>query len=119
MMLRTKRGLRGETRSSRVYSRLTRRQPFLRPAPRLLIAMNSEPERNPQPTEEHVVDRDGSGPFDLLGMRGRSEASQIFPVTVLKRTLTLTADAIVLTLAAPFFAVWWLYRAAKRIGLPK
>ena len=31
------------------------------------------------------------------------------------RALTLTADAIVLTLASPFFAIWWLVRTARRL----
>lgn len=31
------------------------------------------------------------------------------------RAVTLTADAIVLTLAAPFFAVWWCVRALQRL----
>lgn len=32
---------------------------------------------------------------------------------ILRRGLTLTADAIVLTLASPFFAVWYLQRAIR------
>ncbi len=31
------------------------------------------------------------------------------------RAVTLTADAIVLTIAAPFFAVWYVARAIKRL----
>ena len=31
------------------------------------------------------------------------------------RVLTLTSDAIVLTLASPFFAVWWIVRTARRL----
>lgn len=34
---------------------------------------------------------------------------------VAKRALSLTSDAIVLTLAAPFFAVWWMVRTTRRL----
>jgi hypothetical protein len=35
--------------------------------------------------------------------------------TIAKRALSLTSDAIVLTLAAPFFAVWWVVRMTRRL----
>ena len=35
------------------------------------------------------------------------------------RALTLTCDAIILTLAAPFFAVWWVVRAVRRYSSRK
>jgi hypothetical protein len=34
---------------------------------------------------------------------------------VAKHVLSLTSDAIVLTLAAPFFAVWWIVRTTRRL----
>ena len=35
------------------------------------------------------------------------------------RALTLTCDAIILTLAAPFFVVWWVVRAVRRYSSRK
>jgi hypothetical protein len=34
---------------------------------------------------------------------------------IAKRALSLTSDAIVLTLAAPFLAVWWIVRTSRRL----
>lgn len=39
--------------------------------------------------------------------------------SVYKRAIWLTSDAIVLTIAAPFFAIWWIGRTIKRIVAPK
>ena len=55
-------------------------------------------------------------PADLVFIRDRSEDRFIFPANVLKRTLTLSSDAIVLTLASPFFAVWWAFTLVKRMN---
>ncbi|MEQ1651512.1 MAG: hypothetical protein ABL897_03400 [Hyphomicrobium sp.] len=40
-------------------------------------------------------------------------------IPVMKRALYLTSDAIVLTLASPFFAIWWSVRAVRRWMQPK
>ncbi len=39
----------------------------------------------------------------------------MYATPILKRTLTLTADAVVLTLASPFFAAWWIVRSVRRL----
>ncbi|MEQ1669792.1 MAG: hypothetical protein ABL893_02940 [Hyphomicrobium sp.] len=38
----------------------------------------------------------------------------MYAAPVLKRTLGLTSDAILLTLASPFFLAWWTVRAVRR-----
>ncbi len=43
----------------------------------------------------------------------------MYAIPVYKRAVWLTADAIVLTIASPFFAVWWVARAIKRKLQPK
>lgn len=39
--------------------------------------------------------------------------------SIYKRAVWLMSDAVVLTIAAPFFAVWWIGRAIKRMAGPK
>lgn len=39
--------------------------------------------------------------------------------SVYKRAIWLMSDAVVLTIASPFFAVWWIARAIKRMAAPK
>jgi hypothetical protein len=36
------------------------------------------------------------------------------PATIARRSITLTWDAIVLTVASPFFAAWWAWRTIRR-----
>ena len=43
----------------------------------------------------------------------------MYATPVLKRAMYLMSDAVVLTLASPFFAVWWLTRLARRMMPPK
>ena len=50
----------------------------------------------------------------LLTSTGRPEGYRMYATPVYKRALYLTSDAIVLTLAAPFLAVWWIMREIKR-----
>ena len=37
--------------------------------------------------------------------------------SVYKRAVWLMSDAVVLTIAAPFIAIWWFGRAIKRIAV--
>lgn len=47
------------------------------------------------------------------------EGPGMYTDSVYKRAIWLTSDAIVLTIAAPFFAIWWIGRTIKRIVAPK
>lgn len=38
----------------------------------------------------------------------------MYATPILKRAICLTSDAIVLTIASPFLAVWWIVRAVRR-----
>ena len=38
----------------------------------------------------------------------------MYAAPLFKRAVTLTSDAIVLTIASPFFAIWWIVRAVRR-----
>jgi hypothetical protein len=42
----------------------------------------------------------------------------MYATPVYKRILFLASDAVVLTLASPFFAVWWLNKFVRRM-LPR
>ena len=116
MILRTKRTGRGIANVRGGLTRLGGRRPFVRAGTTGLSPPSRVIDANPQP-ESGRGETDGSASSaDLIFSQDRPEDTDIFPVTVLKRTLTLTSDAIVLTLASPFFAVWWAYRMVKRLN---
>ena len=48
--------------------------------------------------------------------RAAEEAARPLALRIAKRTLTLGSDAIVLTIASPFFLAWWIYKGAKRLA---
>ena len=61
----------------------------------------------------------GASNADALKLRHLEEVQAMYAIPIYKRALWLTSDAIVLTLASPFFAAWWIARAIKRITEPK
>ena len=61
----------------------------------------------------------GEPDVDALKLRRLEEVQSMYAIPVYKRALSLTMDAIVLTLASPFFAVWWVARTIKRLTSPK
>jgi hypothetical protein len=50
----------------------------------------------------------------LMSSWDRSKGSRMYATPVLKRAFSLMSDAIVLTIASPFLAVWWIVRAMRR-----
>jgi hypothetical protein len=50
----------------------------------------------------------------LMSSWDRPKGSRMYATPIMKRTISLTSDAIVLTLASPFFAVWWIVRTVRR-----
>lgn len=46
--------------------------------------------------------------------RAAEQAARPLALRVAKRTLTLGSDAIVLTIASPFFLAWVVYKGLKR-----
>ena len=116
MILRTKRAGRGGLQARGGFARLQRRRSSLRSIVPSVLPQARVSELNPQHFTSRGVPDDGAQPSDLVFTRDRPEGTRIFPATVLKRTLTLASDAVVLTLASPFFAVWWTYKMVKRLS---
>lgn len=116
MMLRTKRAGRGGLQARGGFARLQRRRTSLRSSAANTMSQFRASELNPQQFTSRGVPDDGAQPSDLVFMRDRPEGTSIFPLAVLKRTVTLASDAVVLTLASPFFAVWWTYKMVKRLS---
>jgi hypothetical protein len=56
---------------------------------------------------------------DALKLRRLQEAQAMHAAPIYKRALSLTSDAIILTLASPFLVVWWLVRTLKRLTVSK
>jgi hypothetical protein len=50
----------------------------------------------------------------LLTSWNRLEGSRMYAAPVLRRAVSLTSDAILLTLASPIFAAWWIVRAIRK-----
>ena len=73
------------------------------------------------PQASHKSDTQFAGAVneDALKMRRLQEGQSMYAVPVYKRALWLASDAVVLTIASPCFAVWWIARAIKRITEPK
>ena len=42
------------------------------------------------------------------------QSARAGPLVILKRTVALASDAVVLTVAAPFIGGWFVYKAVKR-----
>ena len=70
--------------------------------------------RHPQLTDNANQLSPGEDGTYLMTLRDRPEISSMYAAPVLKRAVTLTSDAIVLTIASPFFAIWWIVRAVRR-----
>jgi hypothetical protein len=71
---------------------------------------------NPQLPSDTNELTPGTAEGVLMTSVNRSEDSRMSasaPI-VLKRAVALTSDAILLTLASPFFAAWWLARRIRR-----
>ena len=101
---------------TRLYRFGRRRPAFEVPARRTTKEFHSPGNGNPQETVLDVAPDASAGRDDLALRELRSEDRPIFPVIVLKRTLTLTLDAILLTLASPFFALWWATRLVRKLA---
>ncbi len=76
------------------------------PVPRAAEA-DSEPSSDRHATDRHATD--GHGPLFLP-----QSTKDAFAVRAAKRSVTLLSDAIVLTIAAPFLAIWWIARTVRR-----
>ena len=74
---------------------------------------------HPQPSRTSDQQKAGAINEDALKLRRLEEGQAMYATPVYKRALSLTSDAIVLTLASPFFAVWWIARTIKRLTQPK
>ncbi len=113
--------LRGRRLERRYSNRVTglsnltgrRRRVGLFTAQRILPASTPEP-RNPQLKDG--ADRHSAGYPDapVMTLPGPPEGSRMFETPVLMRAIYLTSDAIVLTLASPFLAAWWLFRVVRK-----
>jgi hypothetical protein len=71
-------------------------------------------EDHPQLTDNADQLTSGGGRDDLMSYWDRSEGSRMYATPVYKRAVYLLSDAIVLTIASPFLAVWWIVRAMRR-----
>ena len=74
---------------------------------------------HPQPSAVSSQVPSGNQTPDAIKMRALREGSSMHADSVYKRAIWLMSDAVVLTIASPFFAVWWIARAIKRMAAPK
>lgn len=77
-------------------------------------AKRPQPLANPQLSRPLTHNQAGAKSRDDVNMAPTGTGIAMQGVPIMKRVVTLTSDAIVLTLASPFFAVWWLSRCARR-----
>lgn len=68
---------------------------------------------NPQLSETQAHNSAGLPRADDVKLLARRGGTSMQAVPVLKRAAGLTSDAILLTIASPFFAIWWLTRQMK------
>ena len=73
------------------------------------------------PQQNDAADRISPGTMarDAVKMPSAKEGPAMHADSIYKRAVWLMSDAVVLTIAAPFFAVWWVGRAVKRMLAPK
>jgi hypothetical protein len=69
---------------------------------------------HPQLTDDAVPAGAGQSAAPMVTLPPRLEGDRMYETPILHRALYLTSDAIVLTLASPFLAVWWILRAVRR-----
>jgi hypothetical protein len=74
----------------------------------------SDEDLNPQLTDEMNALGTGENSSPMVTISPKAKGARMFETPVLHRALYLTSDAIVLTLAAPFFAAWWIVRAVRK-----
>lgn len=88
--------------------------PFRRRLARFARLKKIPTEPNPQISQTPSDDSAGKRRRDdaKLSRKGEDKAMQAVPV--LKRAAGLTSDIVLLTLASPIFAVWWLTRLIKK-----
>ena len=55
-----------------------------------------------------------AGPAELEGEYGPTPRTMRFRTG--RRRLGLASDIFLLTIASPFFIIWWVYRAVRQIG---
>ena len=113
--------LRGRRIEGRYSDRVTglsnltgrRRRVGMFTAQRILPA--STPElRNPQLNDGADRLSAGNPGAPMMTLPGPPEGARMYETPVLMRAVYLISDAIVLTLASPFFAAWWLFRAVRK-----
>ncbi len=84
-----------------------RRRPARPDRARLRAAHQREAPVRPEPSKAL------SDPIRTFEARHCAEEHSSPAVQIMKRGLSLASDTVVLTLAAPFFAVWFTYRAIR------
>jgi hypothetical protein len=68
--------------------------------------------RSASPSASHVASRQLNSAF----ASGEFQSSRhMSPAWILWRSFGLASDIVVLTLASPFFAVWWSWRMIRRL----
>jgi hypothetical protein len=111
------RGRRRERRYSNVGSRFSgltgRRGRISELTARRPLPVVKSPADNPQPIDAADHLSAGENRNVLMSSWDRSEGSRMYATPILKRAVSLTSDAIVLTLASPFFVAWWLVRTLR------
>jgi hypothetical protein len=69
---------------------------------------------HPQLTDDADPAGAGQSAAPMVTLPPRPQGDRMHETPILHRALYLTSDAIVLTLASPFLAVWWIVRAVRR-----
>jgi hypothetical protein len=84
--------------------------------PGLSPAQASHPDAglHPQLTAELEAPRTGESPAPMVTLPRQREGARMYETPILHRAVFLISDAIVLTLASPFLAVWWIVRAVRK-----
>jgi hypothetical protein len=68
----------------------------------------------PQLDNSSIQPASGEDREVLLTSQALAEGARMYATPVYKRAVYLMSDAIVLTIASPFLAVWWIVRAVRR-----
>ena len=103
--------------SNAPVNRWTARRPKSRSA-----AVRGHLKADPLHSKSHPQLHDGPGSQysgaaaqDRVNIEVRLETSSMYETPVLKRAAYLTSDVIILTLASPVFAIWWIVRTVRRM----
>jgi hypothetical protein len=102
----------------------TLRWPYRRPRQAIATVVTPQPSNavihgNPQQIDVISKHSASATVAAQSKIKALGEGSPMHTIPMYKRAVWLTADAIVLTIASPFFAAWWLTRAIKRKIQPK